>query len=60
MSWNSHVPPEKPSNLIKASNFIPTTTKGNIKDFYKVGKVLSTDSFGEMRQVKRKDNPEEW
>ena len=45
---------------MRASNFINIHAQGNYKDFYKVGKVISNGDFGEVRTVKRKDNPEEW
>ena len=45
---------------MRASNFIRINEKGNIKDSYKVGNLLKNGNFGEVRKVKRKDNPEEW
>ena len=45
---------------MRASNFINMHAEADYKDYYRVGKLISTGEFGEVRTVKRKDNPEEW
>ena len=45
---------------MRASNFINIKAQGMLKDYYKVGKLISNGEFGEARKVKRQDNPEEW